>query len=208
MTRAFIALAGLTCVAAAPALAVDTPSALGKAEGVYTPRAGIWEFSLTAPAFPITSTTRGIGASINTGTGGGTTTTIGIGAGLGYAITDLVEVGGALGFGYASLGGPLGGNQTSFQLEPFLKANFGSGMARDSRINPFAMAALAIGYADLGAGGSATFTIELAGGAEFMLTHTWGLSVYVPFSFVIPTASGSSAIINIGLGYGLVAYFY
>jgi hypothetical protein len=206
MTRAFVVLAGLICVAATPALAVDTPKALGKAEGVYTPRAGDWEFSLTAPAFPIGAAgPRGIGALINTG--GGTAAQIGIGAGLGYAMTDLVEVGGALGFGYVGAGGVGTFNQTSFNLEPFVKANFGSGMARDSRINPFALAALSIGYLDAGAGGTATFTIEVAGGLEFMLTHTWGLSVYVPFAFLIPTASNSNVLINIGVGYGLVAYF-
>jgi len=206
MSRAFVVLAGLTCVTAAPALAVDTPNALGRAEGVYTPRSGDWEFSLTAPALPVAQLSpRGLGVDINTGAGGTTTTVIGIGAGLGYCMTDLVELGGALNVVYFGGGG--GGNATSLFLEPFIKANFGSGMARDSRINPFAMGALQIGYIDLGAGGSAQFTIELAGGVEFMLTHTWGISAYVPLSIIIPTASGSSAHIGLGLGYGIVAYF-
>jgi hypothetical protein len=217
MRPAFVALAGLICVAAVPALALETPKALGRAEGIYTPRAGDWEFSLTAPAFPVGALApRGVGATINTCNGCGTDAVFGLGAGLGYAITDLVEVGGALGFNYVSYAGRngVGGvSGTVLYAEPFLKVNFGSGMARDSRINPYALAAVAIGYDSGGLsrydinGATATFTLELAGGAEFMLTHTWGLTLYVPFSVDIPTASGTSALINIGLGYGLVAYF-
>jgi hypothetical protein len=40
-----------------------------------------------------------------------------------------------------------------------------------------------------------------------MLTHTWGISAYVPLGVLIPTASGSNAHILLGLGFGVVAYF-
>jgi hypothetical protein len=210
MTRALVVVAGLICVASAPALALDKPNALGRAEGIYTPRTGDWEFSLTAPAYPvIAGPPRGVGVTINTGTGGSTDTALGLGIALGYCITDLVEVGGAFAFDYAATGGVNGqggGNTTNLSIEPFVKANFGSGMARDSRINPFALGAVSLGYVNRGVS-SALITFELAGGAEFMLTHTWGLTVDVPFVFYIPTASNSSASIGIGLGYGIVAYF-
>lgn len=209
MTRAFVVLAGLTCVAAVPAFAepLKMPAALGRAQGIYTPRAGDYEFFLTGPAFPIGATTaQGVGVSIGTGDNATTTTSLGLTAGLGFATTDLVEIGGAIGFVYVSQSqGNQSGNDVTLNIEPFLKVNFGSGMAKDSRINPFALAAVALGYQSQPS--SALFSIELAGGAEFMLTHTWGISLYVPFTVQIPTASGSTAKIGIGLGYGLVAYF-
>jgi hypothetical protein len=210
MTRASVVTAVLSCLVSASALAIEKPNALGRAEGIYTPRTGDWEFQLTAPAFPIgASDPRGVGAAIHTGNNGTTDVALGLGAGLGYCVTDLVEVGGAFGFTYQSFGGANGvggGNVTTLNIEPFVKANFGSGMARDSRINPFVLGAVGLGYRDQG-GGTALFSIEIAGGAEFMLTHTWGLTAYVPFVFSIPTASGSSATIALGLGYGMVAYF-
>jgi hypothetical protein len=210
MSRVRFLLASLMCVAAAPALAVNTPAMLGRSEGIYTPRAGVWEFSLTAPAYPVGGlSVQGVGARINTCNGCGTETSLGLTAGLGYSVTDLVEVGGSFIFVYTNsgAGGGLGGNSfTNLSVEPFLKLNFGSAMARDSRINPFALAGVALGYQNAG-GGSGIFSLELAGGAEFMINRWWGITVYIPLGIEIPTASGASAVIGIGLGYGIVTYF-
>jgi hypothetical protein len=212
MKHAIAVLAGIACLVATPAFAEDNSkipeppkSATASTEmKTYTPRAGLWSLQLDGPAFPMWqqapgyNTVRGVGASFPPGGAQGSG---GIGGSLGYTLSDLIEVGGAVGFLGTS-------NGTGFNIEPFLKLNLGADMmASDSRMNPFAM--VGVGFNVTSPSGQSSVTVvspELAGGIEYMLTHSFGISVYVPISLSFPT-NGGSAVLGIGLGYGLVGYF-
>jgi hypothetical protein len=217
MNRALFVLVGITCLAAAPAFAEDNAkipeppkSATASMEAkTYTPRAGLWSLQLDGPAFPMWqsplpavptgyNTVRGVGASFQPN---GTVGSGGVGGSLGYTLSDMIEVGGAVGFLAAS-------NFTGFNIEPFLKLNLGADMmASDSRMNPFAL--VGVGFNITSVSGTATVTVvtpELAAGVEYMLTHSFGISVYVPITLAFNT-NGGSAVFGLGLGYGLVGYF-
>jgi hypothetical protein len=220
MKRVLFVLAGITCLASAPAFADDAAkppdavkaAAAAEASKPYTPRAGLWSLQLDGPAFPMWqtpfgyNTVRGIGATIPTGAGS-TTGSGGVGGSVGYTLSDLVEVGAALGF--VAAGGQGGNTSVGFNVEPFLKLNLGADMmSTDSRMNPFVLIGCGINILAPGGGVSnITFvTPELAAGMEFMLTHSFGVSVYVPITLGFNT-SGGSAVLGLGLGYGLVGYF-
>jgi hypothetical protein len=218
MKDALFVLVGITCLAAAPAFAEDnskipeppkSATTSMEAARTYTPRAGLWSLQLDGPAFPMWqspqpivntgyNTVRGIGASFPSS---GTVGSGGIGGSLGYTLSDMIEVGGAVGFLAAS-------NFTGFNIEPFLKLNLGAEMmASDSRMNPFAL--VGVGFNITSISGAPTVTVispELAFGVEYMLTHSFGVSLYVPVTLGFNT-NGGSAVLGLGLGYGLVGYF-
>jgi hypothetical protein len=218
MNRVLIALIGLSCLAASPALA-DEP-VRPKEEGVrpYTPRAGEWELQVDGPAFPMWqsgdgyNTVRGVGVQVPTASGSkGSTVSAGVGGSLGYTVSDMWEIGGMLGFQVAAPSGSP--TVVGFNIEPFLKLNFGAGMSPETRFNWFALVGVGLNVLAPGSGlpSRTLVTPELAGGVEMMLTHSFGVTVYIPvtasFNTSPPAGGSSSPVIGLGLGSGLVGYF-
>jgi len=213
MNRVLIALVGLTCVVAFPAFA-DEP-VRPKEEGVrpYTPRAGEWELQVDGPAFPMWQSGSGYntvrGAGIKTGSGG-SVVTAGVGGSLGYTVSDMWEIGGMLGFQIAAPSS--GPSQVGLNVEPFLKLNFGASMSPETRFNWFGLVGIGLNLNSPGGGGTSTtlVTPELAGGVEMMLTHSFGVTVYVPVTVSFntsPPPGTSSTVFGVGIGSGLVGYF-
>jgi hypothetical protein len=121
------------------------------------------------------------------------------------------EIGGMLGL---LVSAPSGSSTVvGFNIEPFLKLNFGSGMSPETRFNWFALVGVGLNILDRGGvvPSETLITPELAGGVEMMLTHSFGVSVYIPVSLSFntsPPAGGSSSpVIGLGIGSGLVGYF-
>jgi len=225
MKRSLLAFAGIACLASLPAFAdesgkpPDAVKSTAAGEKTYTPRAGLWSLQLDGPAFPMWqgaplggystlsggyNNVRGVGATFPPA---GAVGSGGIGGSLGYTLSDMMELGAALGF--LAAGNPGGGTTVGFNVAPFLKLNLGADMmASDSRMNPFALVGVGFNITSPG-GGISTITYvtpELAAGVEYMLTHSFGISVYVPITLAFNT-NGGSAILGLGLGYGLVGYF-
>jgi hypothetical protein len=236
MKRILLALVGLTLMVAVRARAEETTKepvkeTVKETVKPYTPRAGLWEFELDGPAFPIgqinffaptsapigstglvTQPQRGVNivsTSSSAGSGGtsGTTTSFGLTGSIGYCATDLVEVG--LGLGFNTVSEPNNqGSATAFNAQPFLKLNIGGGLALDSRINPFVLFGAGINYTSssgrfLGSSSNATFIIpELALGFEAMVTRWWGFSFFVPITMAFDVTQGAQGDVKV-LGVGL-----
>lgn len=199
-----LSLAAVASLAVAQTLAPvssDTRSAL--------PQAGDVELVLEAP--PILNATNLSTGSVPRGLGiqvVGNTTLVGLGlnGGAGYFLTDVFEVGGAVGINYGQIADGFGGTADDFQfgIEPFLKANFGR-VLKGLHFNPFVQLGVVAGMATAPVStGLVGFDLDL--GVDFLISRGWGVSAFIPLALIDETASGS-AIFDFGLGYGLVTYF-
>ncbi len=144
---------------------------------------------------------------------GGTVGYVGLSGAVGYTLSSLFELGGGLGFGLSGNGG--GGTDYNFLVEPFVKLNLGPAF-RTGALNPFVLAGVGIGV--IGTSGTSVdgettsqgssagvFDIDINPGLEWLVGGRWGFDFYVPLQFVVPLTGGNIGL-NIGVGYGLVAY--
>ena len=212
-TSALAAEKPLSPITAAPLTSTGDSRPTGSGESGL-PQAGDYQLFLDAP--PILNATNLVAGTVPHGmglalAGGVTTVALGLNGGVGYALTDLFEIGGALAINY---GGTADANSFEFAVEPFVKINLGRQLLGKGGINPFASLGLIFGgasagytnYGYTGSNGTALFGFDLDLGAEFMVTHNWGVSAFIPFDLIAPT-NGAPATFGFGVGYGLVAYF-
>jgi hypothetical protein len=152
----------------------------------------------------------GIGESLGTG---GTFGYVGLSGAVGYTLSSLFELGGGLSFGLTG-DTPEGGTAYNFMAEPFIKLNLGPAF-KTGALNPFVLAGLGIGVIGVsgtsedgfntGGSSSGIFDIDINPGVEWLVGGRWGFDFYIPIDFAVPLTSGSIGL-NIGVGYGLVAY--
>jgi hypothetical protein len=139
---------------------------------------------------------------------GGTMGYVGVSGALGYTLSSVFELGAGVSFGLSGDGA--GGTVYNFLVEPFVKLNLGPAF-KTGALNPFVLAGPGIGVlgnsGDNGAAGSSTgvFAIDIDPGLEWLVGGRWGFDFYVPLDFAVPLTSGNIGL-NIGVGYGLVAY--
>ena len=142
MKNALFVVVGGICLGAVPAIAdeakppetspaaAEPPPPAAKpaqteAPKPYTPRSGLWSLQLDGPAFPMWqgvpgyNNTRGFGVTVPS-SGGQTGVSGGVAGSLGYTLSDLIELGAAVGFVAARP--PLTGDSVlGINVEPFLK---------------------------------------------------------------------------------------
>jgi len=183
------------------------------AEGGYLPKEHDLQVMLEVP--PLVNnvpsllgiaSNHGFGITVPTN-GGSAVFNLGLNGALGYCITDMFEIGGALAIDVA------GGNGTVFVLgvSPFVKLNLGHQLNMGSRVNPFVQTGVTVGVASASAGGGSTtgglFIFEVEAGAEFMLTHNFGITASVLPLGIIYSGIGNSTSFQFGFQYGVVGYF-
>ena len=193
--------------AAAPHIVVRPPR--------FGPRKGRWQIFLTAPPIATQNYAGGFyeprGFAVNLGSTGGTGFTqigFGLNGGAGYAYSDLLELGGAVGLDVGNISG--GGTSFSayqFLFEPLVKLNLGSRWHWGQHWNPFVFAGMPIGFGGTSAASGFVFGGELAAGAEYMFFDHFGATLFVPLDFVLQTGSPSTFVFSFGIEYGITVYF-
>ncbi len=181
------------------------------------PQTGDFQLFLNAPpavagfeasnpfgAEAVGSGTRGISG---TSFAGLTSLGLGLDAGLGYCFTDLLEGGIALAIDYSGISPE---NSFAFGAEPFIKANLGRMVTTSGHFNPFVQFGLVLGeFSASSINGSASTGLvgfDLNVGIEFLMTRTWGITLYLPLTLIDATSDGT-ALFGFGVGYGFAAYF-
>jgi hypothetical protein len=200
--------------AAAQTTPAYTPAPLVVGPATPAPEhAGSWELLLMAPPAiedTLVASPHGLGLGQTTAAGSGLFGYLGLSGGVGYALTDLLQVGGAVSFIISGVSPVADGTSGYYQLlgEPFLKLNFGPAL-KTGALNPFALAGFEFGLAGYtGAAGQAwgLFGLDIDPGVEWLFGGRWGIDAFIPIQFQFATYDHAQVGINLGIGYGLVGY--
>ena len=177
-------------------------------------RVGTFQIMLQGPplvADTLQTNGRGFGIGQTPAGAGGIVGYFGISGGVGYTLSSLFEVGGAIDFGFSGVSGAGGQSAQAYTFlgEPFIKLNLGPTF-KTGALNPYVLAGLAIGASGIGGfqgapGPQGQFDVDVDPGLEWLVGGRWGFDFYVPLQILVPLSGGQIGL-NIGIGYGLVAY--